>query len=92
MYNDRINVFHGPFKLLVKHNITSYIYAEDVKTKPLIIATEDDMVINYKHTLNLVNYFDNTEDVIIEKGFGHNDFFSQQVVLDNIYNYLQNKL
>ena len=92
MYNDRINVFHGPFKLLVRHNITSYIYAKDVKTKPLIIASEDDKVIDYKHTLNLVNYFNSCEDVIISKGFGHNDFFTQQIVLDNIYNYLENRI
>lgn len=92
MYNDTFNVFYGPLRLLVRHNITSYLYAKDVKTKPLIIASEDDTVIKSKHTLNLVNHFNECEDVVILKGFGHNDFFTQQVVLDNIYNYLQERI
>lgn len=92
MYNDTINIFYGPFKLLVRHNIKSYIYAKDVKTNPLIIASEDDTIINSKHALSLVEHFNTTYDVVIEKGFGHNEFLTQQIVLDNIYNYLQSKL
>lgn len=65
MYNDQINIFYVPFKILVRHNITSYLYAKEVEVVPLII---------------------------ISNGFGHNDFLGEEIVLEGIYNYLQNRL
>jgi len=91
MYNDNLNIFYGPLKLLVKHKIISYKYATKVKVPPIIIFTKDDEVINYKHSINLTKYFNNVENTIILNGFGHNDFFAQQIVLENIYNYLNKR-
>ena len=80
IYNEKINIFYGPLKMLVKHNITSYQYAADVRVSPLIIMTKDDQVINYKYSLNLVNYFKDTDDVIVLDGFGHNSFLNQDFI------------
>jgi predicted alpha/beta hydrolase family esterase len=93
LYNDNVNIFHGPVRLLARYKFKSIDYAKDVTVSPLIITSYDDEVISYKHSVNLAEYFENVDNLhILNNKVKHNDYFSQQEVLINIYDYLQNRL
>lgn len=92
LYNDTINIFHGPLKILAKYKFKSIYYAPNVRVSPLVITSYDDEVINYNFTLNLTNYFNNVEQIIVLENVTHNYYFSQEKVLDDIYDYLQKRL
>lgn len=93
LYNDNVNIFYGPLKLLARYKFNSIYYAQSVTVSPLIITSYDDEVINYKFSLNLAEYFDSVDKMILlDNNVKHNDYFSQEDVLKNIYAYLQNRL
>lgn len=92
LYNDNLNIFHGPLKLLAMYKFRSIEYAPNVNVSPLIITSYNDEVINYNHSLNLAKYFKNIENLIILENVTHNNYFSQETVLENIQNYLKEKL
>ena len=48
LYNNAINIFHGPLKALAKYKFDSLYYSQSVTASPLIITSYDDEVINYK--------------------------------------------
>lgn len=93
LYNATFDIFHGPLKLLARYKFNSKNYAQNVATSPLIITSYHDEVINYNLTLNLVKYFNAVEKtIVLDNNVMHNDYFSQEEVLKNIYDYLQNIL
>lgn len=92
LYNDTCNIFHGPLKLLAKYKFKSISYAPEVKVAPLIFTSYADEVIDYNFTLNLVTYFNKVEQTIVLEDVTHNGYFSQEVVLNGIYDYLQERL
>lgn len=93
LYNDTVNIFHGPLKLLARYKFNSIYYAQNVTVSPLIITSYDDEVISYKFSLNLAEYFNNIDKtIVLDNNVKHNDYFSQEDVLRNIYDYLQNRL
>jgi len=92
LYNDNLNIFYGPLKMLAKYKFSSISYAPNVNVSPLIITSYDDEVISYNFTLNLTNYFNDVEETILLEDVTHNRYFSQEIVLNNIYDYLQERL
>ena len=94
LYNYNVNIFYGPMKLLMRYKFESIKYAKNVKVNPLIITSYDDEVINYKFTHNLAKYFNGIDDLITLEGVHHSGYYSNQIVLDNISDYLNkiNKL
>jgi len=93
LYNDTLNIFHGPVKILARYKFKSIEYAKNVNVSPLIITSYDDEVISYNFSLNLAKNFNNLDKtIILDKDIKHNDYFSHEDVLRNIYNYLQNRL
>ena len=88
LYNYNVNIFYGPMKLLMRYKFESKKYAKDVKVNPLIITSYDDEVINYKFTHNLAKYFNNVDNLITLENVSHSGYYSNQIVLDNISNYL----
>lgn len=92
LYNNTLNIFHGPLQILARYKFSSLSYAPNVKTYPLIITSLTDEVIDYNLSINLTNYFKIIEKVVILENVGHNYYFSQQSVLENIYYYLQKRL
>lgn len=93
LYNDNINIFYGPLKLLARYKFDSIQYAKNVMVLPLIITSYDDEVINYKFSLNLSKYFKDTEQlVVLDNNVKHNDYFLQERVLEEIAKYLQKRL
>lgn len=91
LYNETLNIFHGPLKTLAKYKFKSIEYASNVKVAPIIFTSYTDEVIKYKHSLNLIKYFKNVEDTVILDDVRHAYYFNQQEVLEKIRTYLQNK-
>ncbi len=92
LYNDTLNIFYGPLKLLAKYKFESIKYAPEVKVAPLIFTSYADEVINYNHSLNLAKYFEKVEETIILEDVKHGYYFNEQEVLENIFKYLQSKI
>lgn len=92
LYNNTLNIFHGPLELLARYKFNSISYAPNVKTYPLIITSLADEVIDYNLSINLSKYFKIVDKVVFLENVGHNYYFSQQSVLQNIHYYLQKRL
>ena len=93
LYNNAINIFHWPVKLLAKYKFDSLSYSENVDIKVQVITSYDDEVISYKFSQNLSDNFKNHKDIIIlDSNVSHNDYFSQRIVLDTIKEYLSERL
>lgn len=92
LYNDTVNIFHGPLKILAKYEFDSIKYANNVKENTLIITSKADELINYKHSVNLSNYFANLDDIVILEDVRHADYLSQATVLNRITEFLNKSL
>ena len=92
LYNDTLNIFHGPLKLLAKYKFKSIEYALDVKVAPLIFTSYADEVIDYNHSLNLATYFENVEETVILEDVKHAYYFGKQEVLKKISEYIQKRI
>ena len=93
LYNNAINMFHGPLKLLAKYKFDSLSYSENIDTEVQVITSYDDEVINYEFSENLSNHFKNHKDIIIlNNNVKHSDYFSQNIVLNTIKEYLSERL
>lgn len=92
LYNNTLNIFHGPLEMLARYKFNSISYAPNVKTYPLIITSLADEVIDYHLSINLSKHFKIIEKVVILENIGHNYYFSQPSVLQNIHYYLQKRL
>lgn len=92
LYNDTLNIFYGPLKLLARYKFDSESYAKNVNVSPLIITSYNDEVINYTHSINLSKSFNNVEEIIILEDITHNEYISQVNVWSKIYDYLQKRL
>lgn len=93
LYNNAINIFHGPLKLLAKYRFDSLSYSENIDIEVQVITSYDDEVISYKFSQNLSNNFKNHKDIIIlDNNVKHSDYFSQNIVLNSIKDYLSERL
>ena len=93
LYNNAINIFHGPLKLLAKYRFDSLSYSKNIDTEVQIITSYDDEVISYKFSQNLSNNFKNHKDIImLNNNVKHSDYFSQDTVLNTVKNYLSERL
>ena len=93
LYNDFLDIFHGPLKLLARYRLESMEYAKSVKVSPLIFTSYSDEIIDYNFSVNLSKHFRSLEElVILDEGVTHNYYFIQDVVLNKVHQYLQNRL
>ncbi len=93
LYNNAINIFHGPLKLLAKYKFNSISYSKNIDTEVQVITSYDDELINYKFSQNLSNHFKDHKDIIIlDNNVKHNDYFSQNTVRNTIKEYLSERL
>ena len=93
LYNNAINIFHWPLKLLAKYRFDSLSYSENINTEVQIITSYDDEVINYELSQNLSDHFKNHKDIIVlDNNVKHNDYFTQNVILSAIKQYLSERL
>lgn len=66
VYNDKINVFYGPIKLIQRYELNSAFYAEQSNSKALIFASRYDEVIPYDSSLELSEHFKDADFITIE--------------------------
>ena len=92
LYNNAINIFHGPLKLLAKYKFDSLSYSKNIDIEVQVITSYDDEVINYKFSQNLSDNFKNHKDIIIlDNNVKHSNYFSQSAVLNAIKDYLSER-
>lgn len=89
VFNDNLNVFHGPLKSLVRNRFTSDEYAPFVTEPVLIIGSEDDEVVFFSHTKSLCSCFSDYTLITMSE-VGHNDLMMQQKTRKAIQNFLKN--
>lgn len=57
VYNQFVDIFHGPLALLARSNFNSIDYAREVAVSPLVIASTGDEIIPYEFSENLAAAF-----------------------------------
>lgn len=87
VYNDNLNIFHGPLKALIHNRFESDVYAHSVAEPVLIIASEDDEVISCRHSRRLGECFDRAGFITV-KNAGHNDIPDLEETKDAIRKFL----
>lgn len=92
LYNNTLDIFHGPVRLLARYKFDSKTYAQNVLISPLIIASQNDEVIPFALSENLSKHFPESVNFITLEGVFHNDIIKQENTLCEIQKYLQQKL
>ena len=74
LYNNTLNIFHGPVKLLATFKMPVYKYAGKVKCPTLIIASDADEIVPIQSSKKIFSEFSsaNTDFMTVE-GEKHND-------------------
>ena len=84
LFNNVVNVFHGPLRLLVSYDMESVKYASDVTVEPLIFATEADALVPWASSKRLSEAYPASCRFITVPGITHEDFWRTPMVLDEI--------
>lgn len=92
LYNNFINIFYGPMKMLIKDKYETYKYAKEVKVLPIIFTSIADDVVDYNSSLRLADSFNKTYDTVILNEGSHIQYFSNKEVLNKIEEYLDDYL
>lgn len=87
LYNNVIDIFHGPLEKLVAFNIKSEEYALNVTEKTLITASPTDELIPFYSSENLCKSFTDCELFTVQ-GIGHNDFFTSGEVREKTVQFI----
>lgn len=92
LFNNVVNLFHGPLALLVSYDMSSITFAEKVAVKPLIFATEADALVPYASSLRLSRAYPAGCDFVIVPEIGHDGFWRTPSVLAAMGTYVQEAL
>lgn len=91
LYNNIMNIFYGPLRLLVTYKMDAVIYAKAVEIKPLILASPMDELVPYNSSTRLFQAYPNGCDFVTVDGIGHGDFWDNQTVLNKISEYVKER-
>ena len=92
LYNGFVNIFHGPLRLLVDYKMEAVKFAEEIKIKPLILASPADQIVRYSSSVRLSAAYPCGCRFVIVEGIAHNQFFQTEQVLEEIHAYLQDRV
>ncbi len=93
VFNNKLNVFHGPLKLLVTYRMDSMKYAEKVTCPVLIFASDSDSVIPYHSSKSLASGFENDHvDFNTMSGLGHDEFLGHFEVINSVSDFVEDIL
>ncbi len=82
LYNSSLNIFHGPFRLLVAYRYTADRYASDVDCPVTMIVSTTDEVIPTESSRALFSALSSTSaNYITVEDVGHNVFFQSPEVI-----------
>lgn len=88
IFNGFVDVFHGPMKLFIPYRMRADKFALEVGVKPLLMASKDDEMIPYESSLALSEKYPLGCHMKTYEGFGHNGFWQEQCVQDDIFRYI----
>ena len=90
LYNNYIDIFHGPFKLMVTYKMDNYKYIKSVTCPTLILATDTDEEVPYQSSRDLfTNSGSTVSDFVTIRGITHNDFWTNDKSLDNTFEFIR---
>lgn len=89
LYNSMIDIFHGPFKYLVRNKFESINYAESVYIQPLLLVSKADELIPNESSIHLSEAFPNGSKIHFLEDVKHSFFWEEKEVLENVELYLQ---
>lgn len=89
LFNNYLDIFHGPFKLLVRIRFDSEKCIKKVTCPVMIIASDTDEVVPYQSSRALFAAANGSaSDFVTVSGIGHNDFWHSDKVLSNAYDFI----
>ncbi len=80
LYNNVIDIFHGPLELLVAFDVDSNEYVKNVTAPTLILASAEDELIPYESSMELIDLFGGMCTFMKAQGITHNQFLSSAFV------------
>ena len=89
LYNNYLNIFHGPLKTLVLFPMRAEKFAEKVNIKPLILASRSDEIVPYESAAALFQAYKKGCNFVTIDDIGHGEFWGNNEVLSEIRKYLQ---
>lgn len=87
LYNSRLNIFHGPVRLLIRNPLPSDELVRQVTAPALLFASEDDEVIPFAMSRQLYEACGDAEFVPLQ-GLGHTEIFRDRGVLEQIADFI----
>ena len=87
LYNNMVDVFHGPLRALVAFRMESVERASGIEEPVLVLTSHDDEVVPCESSERLAEAFPHGELAVFE-GFGHNDYWASEDVRDAITRFL----
>lgn len=89
LFNNQLDIFHGPMSLLAAYRMPVYRYAEDVTCPVTVIASTDDEIIPMESSRNLFSELTSSSaNFITVEGISHNDFWGDPFTLEALENAL----
>lgn len=91
LYNQQLNIFHGPLKLLVGFPMEAERFAENIPVKPLIFASTEDEVVPCESSVRLSQSYRAGTDFNLLDDAEHNDFWRHPQVRTVLSAYLHER-
>ncbi len=88
LYNNTLNIFHGPLTWMARFKLDSASYAREIEISPLIVTSRDDAVIPCDLSLALAEAFPNSPEILVLDGTAHDSYLYDQRILKAIAAYL----
>lgn len=89
LYNNIVDVFHGPLEKLVSFDIKSIEFAKSIEEKTLILCSEKDELIPYTSSMRLVTEFGGECTLKKISGISHNQFLTDSFVKEETANFIR---
>lgn len=87
LYNNKLNIFHGPLRLLVSYKMRAEKFAKDITVKPLILASKIDETVPYESSARLFQAYGNGCD-FVTVNIGHREFWENSEVMGKVREYI----
>ena len=88
LFNNVVDVFHGPLKALISYKMPSEDFAKKIAVQPLIFATEKDELVPYASSVRLSEAYPAGCQLVTVPYIDHSGFWDSYIVLKRIPEYL----
>lgn len=88
LYNNFVDIFHGPMRILITFKMESVKFAQEVSVSPLLLASTSDEMVRYDSSVRLSKAFPSGCTLQTLENTKHNDFWGSSSVMEYIKEYL----